>query len=101
MPGLAPDDWSTRELMHRTGHGSMRAALIYQDTTSERDQEIAAALHAWIEREAVEKAAESRPSTIPTPVRCRRSRSSNSLAAKSAPCPTLEPAHLPHDNDKS
>jgi hypothetical protein len=29
VPGLAPDDWSTRELMHRMGHGSMRAALAY------------------------------------------------------------------------
>jgi integrase len=35
---------STRELMHRMGHGSMRAALIYQHATSERDQEIAAEL---------------------------------------------------------
>jgi integrase len=26
---------STRELMHRMGHGSMRAALIYQHATSE------------------------------------------------------------------
>ncbi|HET9142547.1 tyrosine-type recombinase/integrase, partial [Actinophytocola sp.] len=33
---------STRELMHRMGHGSMRAALIYQHATSARDQEIAA-----------------------------------------------------------
>ncbi|MGM1057838.1 tyrosine-type recombinase/integrase [Saccharothrix sp. Mg75] len=32
---------STRELMHRMGHGSMRAALIYQHATSERDKEIA------------------------------------------------------------
>ncbi|MEV0678084.1 tyrosine-type recombinase/integrase [Actinosynnema sp. NPDC050436] len=35
---------STRELMHRMGHGSMRAALIYQHATSERDREIAAKL---------------------------------------------------------
>jgi integrase len=33
---------STRELMHRMGHASMRAALIYQHATSERDREIAA-----------------------------------------------------------
>lgn len=33
---------STRELMHRMGHGSMRAALIYQHATSERDRQIAA-----------------------------------------------------------
>ena len=43
---------STRELMHRMGHGSMRAALIYQHATSERDREIAAALDLRIGREA-------------------------------------------------
>jgi hypothetical protein len=31
----------TRELMHRMGHASMRAALIYQHATGERDREIA------------------------------------------------------------
>lgn len=35
---------TTRELMHRMGHGSMRAALIYQHATSARDRSIAAAL---------------------------------------------------------
>ena len=35
---------STRELMHRMGHGSMRAALIYQHATSARDREIADAI---------------------------------------------------------
>src|SRR5262249_50649211 len=35
---------STRELMHRMGHASMRAALIYQHATSERDREIADAM---------------------------------------------------------
>lgn len=35
---------STRELMHRMGHSSMRAALIYQHATSERDREIATAI---------------------------------------------------------
>ena len=29
---------STRELMHRMGHGTMRAALIYQHATGERDR---------------------------------------------------------------
>ncbi len=43
---------STRELMHRMGHGSMRAALIYQHATSQRDREIADALGARIERES-------------------------------------------------
>jgi integrase len=46
---------STRELMHRMGHGSMRAALIYQHATSDRDREIAAALNLRIGREAEEK----------------------------------------------
>jgi hypothetical protein len=32
---------TTRELMHRMGHGSMRAALIYQHATSDRDRQIA------------------------------------------------------------
>jgi integrase len=41
---------STRELMHRMGHASMRAALIYQHATSKRDREIAAAIDARIGR---------------------------------------------------
>lgn len=35
---------STKELMARMGHASMRAALIYQHATADRDQAIAAAL---------------------------------------------------------
>ncbi|WP_422773650.1 tyrosine-type recombinase/integrase [Plantactinospora sp. WMMC1484] len=35
---------STRDLMHRMGHASMRAALIYQHANSERDREIAAGM---------------------------------------------------------
>lgn len=35
---------STRELMARLGHDSLRAALIYQHATSERDQELAQAV---------------------------------------------------------
>lgn len=42
---------STRELMYRMGHGSMRAALIYQHATNQRDREIADALQKLIERE--------------------------------------------------
>ena len=42
---------STRELMHRMGHGTMRAALIYQHAT---DREIADALQFRIERELKE-----------------------------------------------
>jgi integrase len=42
---------STREPMHRMGHGTMRAALICQHATGERDREIADALQFRIERE--------------------------------------------------
>lgn len=38
----------TRELMHRMGHGSMRAALIYQHATSERDRVLADRLDALV-----------------------------------------------------
>jgi integrase len=41
---------STRELMHRMGQGTMRAALIYQHATSERDREIVDALQFRITR---------------------------------------------------
>jgi hypothetical protein len=41
---IAASGASTRELMHRMGHASMRAALIYQHATSERDREIAKAM---------------------------------------------------------
>jgi integrase len=43
---------STRELMHRMGHSSMRAALIYRHATSERDREIAAGIDARLARDA-------------------------------------------------
>ncbi len=42
---------SLRDLMHRMGHQSTRAALIYQHATERRDREIAAGLSAHIERE--------------------------------------------------
>jgi integrase len=45
---------STRELMHRMGHGTMRAVLIDQHATGERDREIADALQFRIERELKE-----------------------------------------------
>lgn len=35
---------TTRELMHRMGHGSMRAVLIYQHAATDRDRSIADAL---------------------------------------------------------
>ena len=37
---------STRDLMARMGHDSVRAAIIYQHATSEADARIAAALEA-------------------------------------------------------
>ena len=45
----------TRELMQRMGHASMRAALIYQHATSERDREIASAMDRRIARQARRK----------------------------------------------
>ncbi|MYW74193.1 tyrosine-type recombinase/integrase [Pseudonocardia sp. SID8383] len=42
---------TTRELMHRMGHGSMRAALIYQHATTDRDRRIAEQMAAMVERE--------------------------------------------------
>lgn len=50
---------STRELMHRMGHGSSRAALIYQHATSDRDLEIAAEVsrRAMAARQKAEKVA--------------------------------------------
>ena len=42
---------STRELMHRMGHATMRAVLIYQHATSERDREIASAMNRRIARQ--------------------------------------------------
>lgn len=43
---------STRDLMHRMGHASMRAALIYQHATSERDREIATGMDARIAKQS-------------------------------------------------
>ena len=66
---------STRELMYRMGHGSMRAALIYQHATSQRDREIADALQKLIEREP----------TAVWPVRGPRSSSGHSRTQVSGP----------------
>jgi integrase len=51
---------STRELMHRMGYASMRAALIYQHVTSEHDREIAAAMDNRISGESGKKPARKR-----------------------------------------
>ncbi|MEV5695708.1 tyrosine-type recombinase/integrase [Micromonospora globbae] len=50
---------STRELMQRMGHASMRAALIYQHATNERDREIASAMDRRIARQARRKGGQS------------------------------------------
>jgi integrase len=51
---------STRELMHRMGHASMRAALIYQYATGDRDREIAAGMDRRIANQTGKKRAKSR-----------------------------------------
>ncbi len=43
--------------MHRMGHASMRAALIYQHATSERDREIAEGMDKRIAKTQGKKAA--------------------------------------------
>jgi integrase len=48
---------STRELMHRMGHSTMRAALIYQHATSVRDREIASAMDRRIAKQQCGKKA--------------------------------------------
>jgi integrase len=52
-----------KEIMARIGHGSTRAAMIYQHATSERDRKIAEALNLMIEeaRAAGEEAADDEP----------------------------------------
>lgn len=54
---------TTKELMHRMGHGSMRAALIYQHATSERDREIAKVVsrRARAARKKAEKKSRKKP----------------------------------------
>jgi hypothetical protein len=49
MPSIAS---ATRELMHRMGHSTMRAALIYQRATDERAREIAERLSQVVENES-------------------------------------------------
>lgn len=58
---------STRDLMHRMGHASMRAALIYRHATSERDREIAAGMDARI-------AKQSRPTGTPMARKIKKGR---------------------------
>jgi hypothetical protein len=64
--GASATGATTRELMHRMGHGSMRAALIYQHATNARDRSIADALSALVESgrtEALESSDDSEDQT--------------------------------------
>jgi integrase len=56
----AQTDVPLKEVMFRIGHGSTRAAMIYQHATSDRDRKIAEVLNLMIEeaRAAGEEAAE-------------------------------------------
>ncbi|WFE61907.1 tyrosine-type recombinase/integrase [Micromonospora sp. WMMD714] len=53
---------STRDLMHRMGHASMRAALVYQHANGERDREIAYGMDRRITKQAKRAAATARSS---------------------------------------
>jgi hypothetical protein len=55
--------------MHRMGHSSMRAALIYQHATSERDREFAEAMDKRIAKKQGRKAA---PAKAAKPKRRRK-----------------------------
>ncbi|MEU3455747.1 tyrosine-type recombinase/integrase [Micromonospora sp. NPDC006766] len=59
---------STRDLMHRMGHASMRAALIYQHANSERDREIADGMDRRIAKQA-KRATASAKGTAKRPAR--------------------------------
>jgi hypothetical protein len=72
---------STRELMHRMGQSSMRAALIYQHATGERDREIAAGVDRRISGETEEKA-NGRATTADRQVTRRRRTTGTRLARK-------------------
>jgi integrase len=63
---------STRELMHRMGHSTMRAALVYQHATGERDREIARSMDRRIARDAGGKARRKSTGKGPDPEPNRR-----------------------------
>ena len=76
---------TTRELMHRIGHSSVRAALIYQHATADRDRVIAEAMRRVIEPEALPQgvaAKEASEWALPTTrtVAIRRSEASGDAA---------------------
>lgn len=49
---------TTRELMGRMGHASMRAALIYQHRTQERDRRIAESLDVMLTGRSLDRGGE-------------------------------------------
>lgn len=57
--------------MHRTGQGSMRAALIYHHATTERDRVIADALSAHVEAERDDERDREDPDDDGSYRRCR------------------------------
>ena len=58
--------------MHRMGHGSMRAALIYQHVTNARDRSIAAAMSALVESGRTDAAKSSDNGANPAAEDCER-----------------------------
>jgi integrase len=63
---------STSELMRRMGHSTVRAALVYQHATSERDREIARSMDRRIARDAGGKARRKSTGKGPDPEPNRR-----------------------------
>jgi hypothetical protein len=66
-PGTSTNSGATtRELMHRMGHGSMRAALIYQHATADGDRSIADALSELVDLGRTDDSARTRKRTATT-----------------------------------
>ncbi|TBL39180.1 site-specific integrase [Verrucosispora sp. SN26_14.1] len=63
---------STRDLMHRMGHASMRAALIYQHANSERDREIADAMDRRITKQTKRAAGKPKPKDKQKPAKGKK-----------------------------
>ncbi|SCL67507.1 Site-specific recombinase XerD [Micromonospora citrea] len=74
---------STRDLMHRMGHASMRAALVYQHANSERDREIADAMDRRIVKQAKRSAAPAKASK--TKDKATKGKAAKQNAAKGKP----------------
>ncbi|KAB1142477.1 tyrosine-type recombinase/integrase [Micromonospora sp. AMSO12t] len=74
---------STRDLMHRMGHASMRAALVYQHANSERDREIADAMDRRIVKQAKRAVAPAKASK--TKDKAPKGKAAKQNAAKEKP----------------